>query len=327
MSVYRTRRRRLVIATLGASVLPKIGAAQPKKLPRVGLLSLAVGPSPYWRIFEDELHTRGWKSGESIKFDLRFAGGRPERLAALAAELVGLPVDVLVADLGTALAAAEATTRIPIVMRFGLDAVEAGVVGKLGRPARNITGLTGDVTGEVMSKRLELLRELAPSVRRVAVLTNVFPGLEAWERDLEHGARALGFTIHLVPVQGKEALPAALQAIRAAGHEALFCGGDAVTFSLRPQITGFALRERLPAVYGPAEWAEDGGLISYGVNLAALYRQTADYVDRILRGALPSDLPVSRPLKYELAVNLKTAKALGISVPASLLVRADRVIQ
>jgi putative ABC transport system substrate-binding protein len=301
-------------------------AQQPAKVYRVGILSLAHGRGEFHSVFEQAMGERGWPKGR-IAFDYRFAEGKADRLPSLAAELVRLGVDVIVADLGTTGAASRATSRIPIVMRFGLDAVEMGLVGSLGRPGSNITGLTGDVTADIMGKRLQLLREAVPAARRLAVLMNPFPGVEVWRKDLEDAARQLAFTVHTVEIHAPEELGAAFDAIRKSKADCIFCGGDAVTFPLRAKIAQFALEAKLPGVFGPRQWAEVGGLISYGVNLPQLHRESAEYVDRILRGATPGELPVRRPTKYELVVNLRTAKALGISVPQSVLVRADEVIR
>lgn len=323
-------KRRVFIgaAALGTLALQlRAGAQQSAKMYQVGFLSLTHGRSNYHSVFEEALREHGWISGQNIVFEYRFAEGRWDRLPAMAAELVSSGPDVIVADLGTTSAASRATSRIPIVMRFGLDAVETGLVGNLGRPASNLTGLTGDVTAEIMGKRLELLRDTVPAARRLAVLMSPFPGVEVWRRELEDGARRLAFTIQTVEIHAPEELVDAFVTIRKSKSDALFCGGDAVTFPLRAKIAQLALQAKLPGVYGPREWAEVGGLISYGVNLPELYRESAHYVDRILRGARPAELPVKRPTKYDLVVNLKTAKMLGLTVPQSVLLRADTVIQ
>lgn len=314
-------------AALGFLALQLSAKAQPSaKVYRVGFLSLTHGRSEFHSLFEGALSERGWTKGQ-IVLEYRFAEGNADRLPVLAAELVRLDVDVIVADLGTTAAASRATSRIPIVMRFGLDAVELGLVGSLGRPGSNITGLTGDVTAEIMGKRLQLLRETVPAASRLAVLMNPFPGVEVWRNDLDDGARRLAFTVHIVEIRAPQELAAAFHTIRRSKADCIFCGGDAVTFPLRAQIAQLALEAKLPGVYGPRQWAEVGGLISYGVNLPEIYREAAHYVDRILRGARPAELPVKRPTKYELVVNLRTAKALGITVPQSVLLRADDVIQ
>lgn len=318
-------------AFIGAAALGSLGlhlgamAQQRAKVYRIGFLSLTHGRSEFHSLFEEALRERGWTKGQVV-FEYRFAEGKADRLPALAAELVRLGVDVVVADLGTTRAASRATSRIPIVMRFGLDAVEMELVGSLGRPGSNITGLTGDVTAEIMGKRLQLLRETVPAASRLAVLMNPFPGVEVWRKDLEDAARRLAFKVHTVEIHAPEELGAAFDAIRKSKADCIFCGGDAVTFPLRAKIAQLALEAKLPGVYGPRQWAEAGGLISYGVNLSEIYRESANYVDRILRGATPAELPVKRPTKYELVVNLKTAKALGITVPQSVLLRADEVI-
>jgi putative ABC transport system substrate-binding protein len=322
------KRRTFVGAAALSSLALQFGARaqQPAKVYRVGFLSLTHGRNEFHSLFEESLGKRGWTKGEVV-FEYRFAEGRADRLPALAAELVQLRVDVIVADLGTTDAASRATSRIPIVMRFGLDAVEMRLVGSLGRPGSNITGLTGDVTAEIMGKRLQLLRETVPAASRLAVLMNPFPGVEIWRKDLDDGARRLGFTVRVVEIHAPEELAAAFDTIRNSKADCIFCGGDAVTFPLRAKIAQLALAAKLPGVYGPRQWAEVGGLISYGVNIPQIIRESANYVDRILRGATPGELPVKRPTKYELVVNLKTAKALGIIVPQSVLLRADEVIQ
>lgn len=320
-------RREFLIAASALLAAPRMGRAQrAAKVYRVGFLSLTHGRSEFQSLFEEALRERGWTK-DQVTFDYRFAEGQAHRLPALAAELVRLNVDVIVADLGTTGAASRATSRIPIVMRFGLDAVEMELVGSLNRPGSNITGLTGDVTAEIMGKRLQLLRETVPAAKRLAVLMNPFPGVEVWRKDLDNGARRLAFTVHTVEIRSPEELGEAFDAIQKSKADCIFCGGDAVTFPLRAKIAQFALEAKLPGVYGPRQWAEVGGLISYGVNLAEIYREAAHYVDRILRGAKLAELPVKRPTKYELVVNLKTAKGLGITVPQSVLLRADEMIQ
>jgi putative ABC transport system substrate-binding protein len=316
----------LALFALGAWPLGAT-AQQSGKVYRVGTLSLSHGRADHDAVFEAALHERGWAIGRNIVFEYRFAAGRSDRLPALATELVQLGVDAIIAGLGTTSAASRATSRIPIIMRFGLDAVETGLAGNLGRPASNITGLSGDVTAEIMGKRLELLRETLPTARRLAVLMNPFPGVEVWRKELEDGARRLAFIVHIVEVRAPEELNAAFAAIRKGKPDALFCGGDAVTFPARATIAQFALEAKLPGVYGPREWAEAGGLLSYGVNLTELYRESAHYVDMILRGAKPAELPIKRPTKYDLLVNLRTAIALNLRIPTSVLLRADRVIE
>lgn len=246
--------------------------------------------------FLARLREFGWSEGQNVTLDWRYAEGRPGRLPALAADLVQSNVAVIVAGLGTTRAAMEATERVPIVMTFGITASEAALVGSLARPRGNVTGLTGDVTTEVMSKRLELLREVAPRARRVAALQGSLPD-------------------------------GALSDIRRRRPDALFCGGDPLTMRLISRIVDFARQQRLPSVHGPRQFADAGGLISYGVNLAALYRRAADYVQQILNGARPADLPIERPPKYDLVVNLITARTLGLAIPPSLLLRADQVIE
>ena len=325
----RNAKRRHFLEAAGVLLIAPLGARaqQPEKLRRVGVLSLFPPASVKgWSAIEPALSKRGWTS-DRVRFEYRFADNQWDRLPALAADLVRLGVDVIISDLGTTVAASRATSRIPIVMLFGLSEVEEGLTGSLGRPAKNITGLTGDVSAGVMSKRLELLREVVPQAKRIAFLTDPFPGNEVWIKNLENAAPRLGFAVQTVEVRAPGDLDAAFDAIRRNDADCLFCGGDPVTFPQRARITQFALEARLPGIHGVREFVEVGGLLSYGANLRETFAELLNYVDRILRGAAPRDLPIMRPTKYELVVNRKTAKALGITVPQSVLLRADEVIE
>ena len=221
----------------------------------------------------------------------------------------------------------KATTRIPLVMTFGAAEVETGLIGSLARPQGNVTGLTGDVATDIMGKRLELLREIAPRVRRVVALSGRIPGMEPYVEAFEAAGRRLGLGLNRVEIYGPDGLEGAFTAIREMRPDALYCGGDPVMRPLRPRILDFAMRQRLPSVYGLREWVDAGGLLAFGVNLRDVFQRAASYVDKILRGARPTDLPVERPSKYDLIVNLKTARALGLTIPPSLLLRADQVIE
>ena len=326
------RRRAVLIGFAAGLALVSISSAAQHRpaarAPRVGVLSNGMPAGGHWNsAFEHRLRELGWHNGRNVVIEYRFAEGKSERLPALASELVRMNIAVIVADLGTVAVAAQATDRIPIVMRFGLMETETGLVASLGRPEGTITGVTGDVTTEIMGKRLELLRELAPHTRVVAVLYNDFPGVEVYVKALEAAAPKLGFTLHYVKIQAPSELNDAFASILRSGADSLFCGGDSVTMPLRKQIADFALQSRLPGVHGPAEWSEAGGLVSLGVDLSGVFRRSAEYVDKILRGAKPADLPVERSTRYVLVVNRRTAKALGLTIPASVLLRADRVIE
>jgi putative tryptophan/tyrosine transport system substrate-binding protein len=232
-----------------------------------------------------------------------------------------------VAGIGTIDAAMRATQHVPIVMTFGVTASEAGVLGSLARPGRNVTGLTGDVTTEVMSKRLELLREVAPHARRVVALHAPIPDSAAYIADFEAGARQLRFSLQYVEVRHVADLDAAFAKVRNHRPDALYCGGDPLTMRVIPRIVEFARQHRIPSIHGPRQFADAGGLIAYGVSLTAIYRRAAEYVHSILNGASPSDLPIERPPKYDLVINLKAARALSMTIPQSVLARADHVIE
>ena len=278
--------------------------------------------------FRQRLRELGYVDGQNIAFEVRSAEGRAERLPDLAADLVRLKVDVIVAG-GTPapLAAKRATTAIPIVMASAGDPVGSGLVASLARPGGNVTGLSLLVP-ELGGKRLQLLKEVVPGVSRVAVLWNAanpYPVL-VW-RQTEAAARALGVHLQSLDVRGPDDLEGAFAAATRGRAGALITVEDPLTFGQRKRIVDFAARARLPAMYGFREFVDAGGLMSYAASLADLSRRAATYVDKILKGAKPADLPVEQPTKFELVINLKTAKALGLTIPPSVLIRADQVIQ
>ena len=326
----------LLLLALGVLVAALPGAAQPRgTLPVVGVLApdtpaVLTHPTSDLSVFRQGLRELGYMEGQTITIAYRFAEDKLERLPTLAAELVGLQVDLIVAyAFQAAHAAQQATQTLPIVMvRVGRDPVEAGLVKSLARPEGHLTGLT--VLGvQLHGKRLELLKEVMPRGSRVAAL---FDGGAPGQRRLnmheaEPAARALGFTMQAWEVHGMEGFERVFAALTAERPDALSVAGSPLMLANRKRIVDFALQSRLPSVYEWREAVEDGGLMSYGISNADLSRRAATYVDKILKGTKPADLPVEQPRKFELVLNLRTAKALGITMPPSLLLLADEVIQ
>jgi putative ABC transport system substrate-binding protein len=321
-----------VLLAIHLLATPLAATAQPAgKVYRIGGLVDGSSSGPRVRqlreAFLKGLHDLGYVEGRNVAVELRYTEGASERLGPLAAELVALGPDILLAGgTGPALALKRATATIPIVA-LSSDAVGSGLVATLARPGGNVTGLS-NLAPELAGKRLQLLKEMLPALSRVALLWNAASattGLEA--REAEVTARTLGVELPSVEVRGRGDFDAAFAAIARGRAEALLVVFDPVTVAQLPRIVGFAREKQLPAVYGVREFVDAGGLISYGVNLADLLRRLGSYVDRILRGAKPADLPVEQPAKFELVVNLRTAKALGLTVPRSVLIQADEVIQ
>jgi len=279
----------------------------------------------WWAAFRQGLRELGYVEGQSIRFEARWAQGRPERLPGLAAELVGLRVDVIVTGGGEAARAArQATATIPIVMATGSDPVKLGIVESLARPGGNVTGVNS-ISSQLMAKRVELLRELLPKISRVAILWDETPNARMSVQELEAAARTLGIVIHTVGVRGANDFARAFS--EAGGDRAVIVVASSFMFTERKRIADLALKHRLPTALGAREYVEVGGLFSYAVSYPDQFRRAAPYVDRILRGARPADLPVEQPTTFELVINLKTARALGLAIPPSLLRRADRVIE
>ena len=318
----------LALFALGAS---RLALAQPaRRIPRIGVLFLASTASTGANVeaFRAALRQLGYVEGRSVEIDLRSAEGRIERLPELAAQLVARKVDVIVTGGGnvSTQAARKATTTIPIVMSGAVNAVEAGLVGSLARPGGNVTGLS--VPGDLAAKQMELLRELVPSLSRVAVLLRPDPaGAERRAKGKAMMQEFLRITVDFVEVAEPEDLAQALAAARALRPGALMVGPDPLFVSQRDEVLAFARAGRLPAIYPLRDFVDAGGLLSYSVSNAEIYSRMAGYVDKILKGAKPADLPVEEPREYELVINLKTAKALGLAIPQALLVRANEVIQ
>ncbi len=328
-------KRREFIALLGgaAAVWPlAVRAQQPAgRVYRVGYLAIASREQQLHLVkaFEEGLRSVGYRVGENVVIEYRFADGELERLPALAADLVRLGMDIIVTgNTPNTVAAMKATTTIPIVMTNSADPVSAGLVASLARPGGNVTGFAQDTGGEIFGKRLELLKETLPNLARVGVLWNpdFAPNLSRLKSTRE-AAQALGMTLAPVEARGLGALEQAFAMMVRERAQAFVVLGEPVLFNYRGQIGVMAIRNRLPAISTGREYAEAGLLLTYGANLQDLLRRTAIFVDKIFKGAKPADLPVEQPTKFELVVNLKTAKALGVEVPTSLLMRADEVIE
>ena len=323
--------RRVFLATAAAGVvaMPAVARAQqPAKVPRLGHLSLRSGPDELDEAFTQGLRELGHVEGRSIALEYRWAGGKAERLPELAAELVRLKVDLIVA-VGTlcAEAAKLATSGIPIVFVGVGDPVGSGLVASLGRPGGSVTGLT-ILSTELAGKRLQILRELLPRANRVALLvhrpSSTTPLLM---REMRAASQQLGIQIAAQEIDTASDLPSAFAAMQRERAQGLVVQQSPITVDNARRIAELATQHRLPAIYARRDFAEAGGLISYGPNGVAMYRRVAAYVDKILKGAKPADLPVEQPTAFELVINLKAAKALGLTIPPALLVRADQVIQ
>jgi putative ABC transport system substrate-binding protein len=321
--------RRVFLGTVGLSffVAPLVLDAQPAgKVPRIGILRAGSPPDPFVEAFRQGLRELGYAEGHSIKIEYRWAEGREERLPGLAADLVRLGVDVIVAGGTQALAVRHHTTTIPIVMPVAADPVGAGLVASIARPGGNVTGLAFP-SEDLPGKWMELLKETLPRMSRVAVLWH--PATEVGQvRVSEAAAESLGLSVHALKVQRPDDLATAFAEAQKRRAEGLIVLSSPFLFAHRTRIVELAAKHRLPTMYHQQEFVVgSGGLMSYGPNLRDLFRRAATYVDKILKGAKPADLPVEQPTKFELVINLKTAKALGLTIPPAVLARADEVIQ
>jgi putative ABC transport system substrate-binding protein len=316
-----------MLFALGSSV----EAQQARKLYRIGLLALATPDqyAPLRKVFEEGLRELGYVEGKNFIMESRFADGISERLSNLAIELVRLKPDVIVTGTNSEIAALkQVTTTIPIVMVHAAGPVEDGFIASLARPGGNITGLSMTASPELLAKRLELLKEMVPKLSRVAVLQQAnVPGRAASYDALKDAARKLNVRISFADVRSPDDIEKAFATMIRNRAEAFLISGGPVTWMRRQQIADLALKNRLPGTHSLREYTEAGLLFSYGVNLEALFRRAATYVDKILKGAKPADLPVEQPAKFEFVINLKTAKQLGLTIPPNVLVRADRVIR
>ena len=330
--------RREVFGTLILFVLGLWGAMaqaqQPKKLPRIGYLSPNdhTSDSSHSEPIRLALRELGYLEGQNIAFEYRYAEGKRDRFSELAAELVRLKVDIIVAAGGPTWvqAAKNATKTIPIVMvGLGADPVQAGLVESLARPGGNVTGIT-NLSGELGGKRLELLKEAVPKVARVAVLYDAVNPVTVQEskKILQVAAHSLGLTVQFWEVRSSDEFEEVFAAVSKWRPDGLnVAGGGPLLNANRKRIVGFASKSRLPSISGSRVFVEAGGLMYYGADPADSYRRVAYYVDRILKGAKPADLPVEQPTKFEFVINLKTAKQIGLTIPQSLLYRADKVVK
>jgi len=329
--------RRAFLRTLAGGLLaaPLVADAQQPagKVYRLGYLSVGSGTSTYLRpveAFRQGLRELGWVEGQNIVIEYRWAEGRVDRLPGFAEELVRLKVDVIAASpTPAALAARNATRTIPIVGMSLTEPVAVGLVASLARPGGNVTGVTYGVDTDIFGKQLGLLKEAIPKVRRVAVLWNPgnSPAQPLIMSSVKAAAQSLGLQLQLLEAREPGEFDGAFAAMARERAGALLLPGDPMHFLHRARLADLALKGRLPSMSTQWQWVEAGGLMSYGPSLPDLYRRAATYVDKVLKGAKPADLPIEQPTKFELVINLKTAKALGLTIPPSLLQRADEVIQ
>jgi putative tryptophan/tyrosine transport system substrate-binding protein len=324
-------KRRDFIALLGgaAAAWPLAARAQQTgKLPTIGCLhgtTLSTG-GQWVAAFVQRLRELGWIEGRTVAIEVRWAEGRSERFAEIAAEFVRLKVDVIVTAGPPVFAVKQATSVIPIVFATVADPLDSGLVASLARPGGNVTGLSL-TSPELASKRLELLRDIIPGLRRLAILANGdYPPAVRELDEAVTAARPLGIETIALKIRQAADIAPAFEALKGRA-DALYAVGDSLTSANQVRINSFALAARLPTMHPNRERLETGGLMSYGPNFPSLYRRAGDFVDRILRGAKPADIPVEQPTKFDLVINLTTAKAIGLSIPESFLLRADEVIE
>jgi putative tryptophan/tyrosine transport system substrate-binding protein len=323
------KRREFITLLGGAAAWPLAASAQQAKLPTVGFLGAgtASAMSQWTAAFVQRLHELGWVEDRTIAIHYRWAEGRTERLAEIAAEFVRLKVDVIVTNSAAPVVAAkQATSVIPIVIASAADPVGTGLVASLARPGGNVTGLSVQMT-DLAGKRLELLREVVPGLRRLAIMVN--PGASAAILEMDEAqaaAKMLGLDIDAFEIRRAEDIAPAFEALKGRA-ETLYVVADPLITSNRLRINILALGARLPTMHGFREYVEAGGFMSYGANFPDLFRRAANFVDKILRGTKPADIPVEQPTKFDLVINLTTAKALGVTIPESFLLRADEVIE
>jgi len=324
-------RRRQVLALIGgaAAATPyAVRAQQPTKLPTVGFLGAGSpsGWSHWTAAFLKRLHELGWVEGRTMSIEYRWAEGHSDRYAEITAEFVQLKVDVIVTAGSAALAAKKVTSAVPIVFTIAADPLGDGMVASLARPGGNVTGLSTQAV-DAASKRLELLREIIPSLRRFALLAEAGNfGTVLEQRKVQAASKTLGLEAVTLEMRNADDIAPALAGLKARA-DALYVLPNPIANTNRDLINALALGERIPTMHGFREYVEAGGLASYGPSTSDMFRRAGDFVDKILRGAKPADMPVEQPTKFELVINLKTAKALGIILPPTLLARADEVIE
>jgi putative tryptophan/tyrosine transport system substrate-binding protein len=322
--------RREFITLLGGAVAWPLtaGAQQSGKVPTIGFLGTTTASAwgPWTAAFVQRLRELGWIEGRTVTIEYRWAEARSEHFAEIAAEFVRLKVDVIVTGGNAAVAAKQATSVVPIVFVLVGDPLGTGLVASLARPGRNLTGLSNQAT-DVVGKRLELLREVLPSLRWLAIMANVdYPTGVMEMGEIQAAAGTLGLDVTNFEIRRAEDIAPAFETLKGRA-DALYVVGDALVTSYQIRINTLALAARVPTIYSQREQVEAGGLMSYGPNFPDLFRRAADYVDKILRGVKPGDIPVEQPTKFDLVVNLTTAKVLGLTVPPTLLALADEVIE
>jgi putative tryptophan/tyrosine transport system substrate-binding protein len=323
-------RRREFLGMLGAGAAWPLTARaqQAVKLPTIGILGTASASAwrPWTAAFVQRLRALDWIEGRTVAIEYRWAEGRTERYAEIAAEFVRLKVDIIVTSGGAVLAARQATSVIPIVFAVANDPLGSGLVASLSRPGGNVTGLSAQ-QADLVSKRLELLREVVPGFRQLGIMANVgYPAAVIEMDEVQGTARTFGFEVAKLEIRRPEDIAPAFEALEGRA-EALYVCSDPFVNANRIRINTLALAARLPTSYAHREYVDAGGLMSYGPNFADLFRRSAELVDKVLRGTKPADIPVEQPTKFELVINLKTAKALGLDVPSMLLARADEVME
>jgi putative tryptophan/tyrosine transport system substrate-binding protein len=323
------RRRDFITLLGGAAAWPLGSLAQQPRPPTIGYLgaTTSAGERARTGAFVRRLAELGWVEGRTVAIEYRWAEGRPQRYPEMAAELVHLPANIIVPSAtAAALACKQATSVIPIVFPLTGDPIGTGLVASLARPGGNVTGLTNQAS-ELAGKRLEFLREIAPGLRRVGTLANRgYPGRISEIADVQAAARALGVEVATLEIGLPEEISAAFGAFKERA-EAVYVVGDTLLNTNRYVVASAAINARLPTIYPSRETVEAGGLMSYGANIEHLFRRAAELVDKILRGAKPSEIPVEQPTSFELVINLRTAKALGMNLPPTLLALADEVIE
>jgi len=325
-------RRAFLVGLAAAAGGPSRAAAQPTgRVPVVGMLVIATREQTahFVGAFEDGMRALGYVPGRNVVYAHRFANGHAERLPELAADMVRSKVDVIVTgSVQQTIVAKKATSTVPIVMAMAIQPVTFGLIESLARPGGNLTGLTGDVGPDIAAKRLEILKEVVPHVRRIGILRDpAYPWPESNRQAEDDAARQLGVNLHRIDVATAEDFDRALADVERRGIQALTMTAAALFFGNRARLTALIAKSRLPVLYSQREFPDAGGLMSYGTNSTDLCRRAAAYVDRILKGARPGELPVEQPTKFELVINLKVAKMLGLTIPPSLLLRADQVIE
>ena len=317
----------LGLSTLILALSVSVDAQRTKKIPRIGFLSPFSSSDTPHQAFREGLRDLGWVEGKNIAIEYRYANGTDDRLPGLVADLLRQKPDVIVTSVtGDTLVVKKATSTTPIVMAAG-DPVAAGIVSSLARPGGNITGLS-QMAPELSGKRLELLKEILPKLSRVAGLWNPEGRVAtfSWE-EMQHPARELKLQLHSLEIRNPDDIEKAFEEATRAHIDALMIMPDPVTRTNLNRIAGLAIKNRLPSVFHIKEFTDAGGLIAYGPDRSDLFRRSATYVDKILKGAKPGDIPIEQPRKFELVINLKTAKQIGVTIPPSVLFRADKVIK